>query len=167
MFVGFEGFFYIIIMRLSDEWFTAIAESEAGNDTIFVSGRDDINEFRNSGKFRERAEVTWRYAADAKGMPDDSTAERMEEVMAVLKRAMEKNKLAILTGVYTGAGERNMVFYTRNVPAFGNTLNEALAPFELLPLTIYTEKDPDWAEYAEMCQLKSDGVDDMLEDEEL
>ena len=153
-------------MRLSDEWFTAIAESEVGNDTIFVSGRCDIDEFIKSGKFRERAEVTWSYEADVKGMPGEAVAERMEEVMAVLKRAMEKNKLAILTGVYTGAGERNMVFYTRNIPAFGNTLNEALASFELLPLTIYTEKDPDWSEYAEMCQLRSDDVDVMIDDEE-
>ena len=162
-----EGFFYIqLIMKLTDEWFTAIAESEVGNDTIFVSGRCDIDEFIQSGKFRERAEVTWRYKPDAKGMPAEDVAQLMEEVMAVLKRAMEKNKLAILTGVYTGAGERNMIFYTRNIPAFGNTLNEALASFELLPLSIYTEKDPEWSEYAEMCQLRSDDVDDMLDDEE-
>ena len=162
-----EGFFYIqCIMRLSDEWFTAIAESEVGNDTIFISGRCDIDDFIKSGKFRERAEVTWSYTPDAKGMPDEVVAQRMEEVMAVLKRAMEKNKLAILTGVYTGAGERNMVFYTRNIPAFGTTLNEALAPFELLPLTIYTEKDPEWSEYAEMCQLRSNDIDDMLDEGE-
>lgn len=153
-------------MRLSDEWFTAIAESEVGNDTIFVSGRCDIDEFIQSGKFRERAEVTWHYDADAKGMPDEGTATLMEEVLAVLKRAMEKNKLAILTGVYTGAGERNMVFYTRNIPAFGNTLNEALAPFELLPLTIYTEKDPQWCEYNEMCHLRCDDIEASLGDDD-
>ena len=153
-------------MRLTDQWFTAIAESQEGSDTIFVSGRIGIDEFRLSGKFRERAEVTWRYEPDSKGMPDESTAEQMESVMEVLKRAMEKNKLAILTGVYTGAGERNMIFYTRNIPAFGTTLNEALSSFPLLPLTIYTEKDAEWDEYAEMCQLKEDDVDDMIEDEE-
>lgn len=162
-----KAFFIIFTaMKLTDEWFTAIAESDKSTDTIFVSGRYNIDEFINSGKFKERAEVTWRYDADAKGMPNDATAERMEEVMAVLKRAMEKNKLAILTGVYTGEGERNMVFYTRNIPAFGNTLNEALAPFELLPLTIYTEKDPEWSEYAEMCQLRDDEVDAMVDDDD-
>lgn len=153
-------------MKLSDEWFTAIADSEVGNDTIFVSGRCDIDEFVKSGKFRERAEVTWKYTPDSKGMPDEAVAQRMEEVLAVLKRAMEKNKLAILTGVYTGGGERNMVFYTRNIPAFGSTLNEALASFELLPLSIYTEKDAEWSEYAEMYSLRSNDVDDMLDDEQ-
>ena len=153
-------------MRLSDEWFTAIAESVDGDETVFVSGRYGIDEFIASGKFRERAEVTWRYNDKGKGMPDDTTAELMEQVLEVIKRAMETNKLAILTGVYTGAGERNMVFYTRNIPAFGNTLNEALATFELLPLSIYTEKDSEWSEYAEMCQLRSDDIDAMIDDEE-
>lgn len=155
-----KAFFIPYFMKLSDEWFSAIAESETGGKAVFVSGRCDIEEFRLSGKFRERAEVTWRYDADSKGMPDDATAKLMEEVMAALKRAMEKNKLAILTGVYTGGGERNMVFYTRNVPAFGVALNDALAPFELLPLTIYTEKDPDWCEYAEMSLLRSDDMEE-------
>ena len=147
-------------MKLTDEWFTAIAEGEENGATIFVSGRYDIELFRDSGKFKERAEVTWRYDADAKGMPCEEVAELMEEVLSALKRAMEKNKLAILTGVYTGGGERNMIFYTRNIPAFGETLNQALAPFELLPISIYTEKDPLWEEYAEMYQLRSDEIVD-------
>ena len=69
------------------------------------------------------------------------------------QKAMEKDKLAILTGIYTGDSERNMIFYTRNITAFGNRLNEALATFEQLPITIYTENDSEWNEYAEMQEL--------------
>lgn len=154
-------------MKLTDEWFTAIAESDEGNDTIFVSGRCGIDEFRLSGKFKERVEVTWRYEADSKGMPNEATAMLMEEVINSLRRAVEKNKLAILTGVYTGAGERNMIFYARNAPAFGVALNEALMQYELLPLTIYVEKDTDWCEYAEMCMLREDDIDEMVEDDDM
>lgn len=147
-------------MKLTDEWFTAVAESEEGKDTIFVSGRYDIDLFRESGKFRERVEITWRYAADTLGMPDEPTAAVMEQVKEAIKKTVEKNKLAILTGVYTGGGERNMVFYTRNVPAFGEALNEALSGFEMLPITIYTEKDEAWNEYAEMCELRAFDVNE-------
>ena len=49
---------------------------------------------------------------------------------------------------------------TRNIPAFGRMLNETLAPFETLPLTIYTEKDPEWNEYREMCELQDQDNDD-------
>ncbi len=142
-------------MKLGDVWFSAIAEAEENNRMIIVSGRTEIEEFIQSGKFKERVEITWQYDADSQGMPNDTTAKLMEEVQAVLKRAMEKNKLAIFTGIYTGDGERTWIFYTRNIPAFGATLNEALAPFETLPLTIYTEKDPEWMEYREMCELQS------------
>ena len=86
-------------------------------------------------------------------MPDESSAQLMEEALTALKKAMEKDKLAILTGIYTGDSERNMIFYTRNITAFGNRLNEALATFERLPITIYTENDSEWNEYAEMQEL--------------
>jgi hypothetical protein len=33
---------------------------------------------------------------------------------------------------------------------FERKINEALADFELLPITIYTENDADWGEYREM-----------------
>ena len=39
-------------------------------------------------------------------------------------------------------------------------LIETLAPFETLPLTIYTEKDPEWNEYREMCELQDQDNDD-------
>ncbi|WP_289159459.1 DUF695 domain-containing protein, partial [uncultured Muribaculum sp.] len=56
----------------------------------------------------------------------------------------------VMTGVYTGDDERNWIFYTTSVHIFGRKINEALAPFDLLPITIYTENDPEWAEYDEM-----------------
>ena len=68
--------------------------------------------------------------------------------------------------VYTGDGARTWIFYTRNIPAFGERLNQALAPFEQLPITIYTEKDPDWNEYREMCSLCEDACRDVQSDDE-
>ena len=96
----------------------------------------------------------WKYEGDDKGMPSEALAEKMEEVQEVLRKAMEKDKLSILTGVYTGGGERIWVYYTRTVRVFGERLNEALAPFEMLPISIYTEVDPEWEEYLDMYEMK-------------
>ena len=145
-------------MKLTNVWFTALSEEENGAMT-FISGRDHISEFIRSKKFKERAEISWKYTPDGKGMPDSATAKLMEEVQEALQKAMEKDKLAILTGVYTGNGERTLVFITRNVPAFGEMLNKALASFELLPITIYTEKDPDNEEYLDMYEMKDCAID--------
>ena len=144
-------------MKLGDEWFTSLAETEEGDQMIIVCGRDQIRTFTESGKFKERVEISWKYEADANGMPSEKEAELMERVQETVKNTMEKNKLAILTGIYTGGGERTWVFYTRNIPAFGKMFNDALLTYDLLPITIYTEKDPEWNEYKEMYELRAHG----------
>ena len=80
-------------------------------------------------------------------------------MQAVLQKAMEKDKLSIMTGIYTGGGEKVWVFYTRTVRVFGERLNEALASFELLPISIYTEVDTEWEEYKDMYEMKAWTVD--------
>lgn len=143
-------------MILKDNWFSAAAESDNGAP-IFINGRLDLEAFKNSGKFNERVEIYWHYEKGFNEMPHDEEGQRMEEVLECLKKAMEKDKLAILTGIYTGNGERTLVFYTRTSRVFGERLNEALAPFELLPLELYVEIDKDWNEYNEMLEAQEYG----------
>lgn len=145
-------------MRLSNVWFTALSEDDKGH-MVSVYGRDELDEFVKSGKFKERVEITWKYESDAKGMPSDELAEKMETVEETLRKAMEKDKLSILSGVYTGGGEKVWVYYTRTTRVFGERLNEVLAPFEVLPITIYTEVDPGWEEYLDMYEMKEWAVD--------
>ena len=56
----------------------------------------------------------------------------MEKVQDALTDAFYKDPIAVLTGIYTGDGERNWVFYTLSTNIFGRKLNEALQSFELL-----------------------------------
>jgi hypothetical protein len=146
-------------MVLTDKWFTALSENEDGTYT-FISGRSGIEEFIASGKMKERIEVTWTYAADSKGMPaDDHEAELMEEVEEKLRLVMEKDKLAILTGIYTGAGHRQWIYIARNTAAFGTRLNDTLIaayPNQQLPIAIYAEKDPENQEYKELLELRQE-----------
>lgn len=145
-------------MKLSNVWFTALSEDESGN-IITVYGRDELNEFVRSGKFKERVEITWKYEAESKGMPSAEAAELMENVQETLRKAMEKDKLSILTGVYTGGGEKIWIYYTRTVRVFGERLNDTLISFDLLPISIYTEIDPEWEEYLDMYEMKEWAVD--------
>ena len=84
------------------------------------------------------------------GFPDEATSHCLEEVTQAFEDNLKGKNTAILTGIYTGAGERNWIFYTFSTDVFGKFLNRALASFPLLPLDIYAENDPDWAEYDEM-----------------
>ena len=140
-------------MKLTDNWFSTMAETD-NEMPIFISGRDELDEFRLSQKFKERVEIYWQYESTHNGMPSDSDAELMEKVIDALRKAVEKDKLAIMTGIYTGNSERTLVFYTRTSRVFGERLNEALAPFPLLPITLYVENDSEWNEYQEMYKIK-------------
>lgn len=134
----------------NDSWWTAPAESEDGR-LIMVTGRRDVAKFRNNPRFNIRIEVTWKYdGADASGMPDTPTSELMEQVQETLEKVFKKDPVAILTGIFTGDGHRDWIFYSLSTHIFGRKLNEALEPFPLLPLTIYCENDPGWEEYDEM-----------------
>lgn len=136
-------------MNEAGDWWTSPTESADGR-LIMVTGRRDISQYRNNPKYDIRVGITWRYESDSTGMPDLATSELMEKVQDALQAVFLKDPVAVLTGIYTGDGERNWVFYTLSVNIFQRKLNEALADFELLPLEITAERDPDWAEYAEM-----------------
>jgi len=143
-------------MILTDNWFTALSENEDGTYT-FISGRTNIESFVKSGKLKERLEVVWTYKADVKGLPaDDAEAQLMEEVGDKLRAAMEKDKLAIVTGIYTGQGKREINFICRNINAFGERLNDTLSAYPQLPIVVNAYDDPDNEEYQELLELKGE-----------
>ena len=74
----------------------------------------------------------------------------LEKITESFEAQLKGKTTAVMTGIYTGGGERNWVFYTFSTQTFNGFLNRSLAEFPLLPLKIYAENDPDWAEYDEM-----------------
>ena len=136
-------------MKIGNDWWTSPTESATGK-LIMVTGRRGIEQAKESGKYNIRVEITWKYQGDASGMPDTPTSTIMEAVQDALQKVFTKDPVAILTGIYTGDGERNWIFYTTSIHIFEKKINQALAPFDLLPITIYTENDPEWLEYEEM-----------------
>ena len=140
-------------LKIPNEWWTAPAESEDGQ-LIMVTGRSGLEQVKATGVFVYCIEVNWAYKPDDKGMPDYATSRLMEQVTDALEAEFSKDPVAVNTGIYTGAGERNWVFYCRSLHIFQRKLNTILEPFETLPLTFHAEEDPDWAEYAEMCQCE-------------
>ncbi|WP_287936148.1 DUF695 domain-containing protein [Duncaniella freteri] len=136
-----------------DSWWTAPAESEDGH-LIMVTGNKDVAKFRSNPRFCIRIEVSWNYMGDASGMPDTATSELMEQVQEALQTEFRKDPVAILTGIFTGDGKREWVFYSVSTHIFGKKLNQALEPFPLLPITVYCENDPGWEGYDEMTQAE-------------
>lgn len=136
-------------MKYTDKWWSYPAESESGK-TIIVTGRDKIDEFRKSGKYIYRIDVTWAYNSRADGMPDDDDAKLMEEVTDALLEAFKKDRVAVMTGIYTGDGKRDWVLYTKNLKIFSIVFNKALEDLPTVPFVIEASEDASWEEYSEM-----------------
>ena len=141
-------------MAESNDWWTAPAESDDGR-LILVSGRRDIQKFRSNPRFSIRIEIQWTYSdAPNAAMPDDHDAELMGQATDALSEVLAADPVAVITGIFTGAGERTWVFYTLSTNIFQKKLNQALEPLPTLPLVITAENDPDWEAYDEMAQLE-------------
>lgn len=135
---------------MKGEWWTCPTVSESGK-TVIVTGREDISKFRDNPRFNVRVEVSWEYDENAThGMPDVETSMMMETVTDRLTEVFDKDPVAVLTGIYTGDGRRDWIFYTLSTNIFGRKLNEALTDLPVLPLSIYCENDSEWNEYQEM-----------------
>jgi len=137
----------------NEVWWTAPASADNGK-LIMVTGRSDIKSFRENPRFNIRVEVSWKYEPQPDGMPDRATSELMEQVQDRLQATFAKAPVAVLTGIFTGNGQRDWIFYTLSTHIFGRKLNEALSDLPLLPLSVYCENDPDWQEYDEMSEAE-------------
>ncbi len=145
-------------MQLTNNWFTALSDNEDGTYT-FISGRTGIEDYLASHPLPQRIEVIWNYTPDAKGLPsDDAEAQLMEEVADKLQAEMERDKSAIMTGIYTGQGRREINFICRSTASFGERLNKALSTYPQLPIVVNAYDDPDHSEYNGLLDLK--GEDD-------
>lgn len=132
---------------MKGEYWTCPTISDEGYD-ILVTGRADIEKFRTNPRFSIRVTITWKYGGhDMPGIEDSKLMEQATDAMA---DTFVKDPVAVLTGIYTGDGSRQWVFYTTSTNIFGRKLNEALAQLPLMPLEITCENDPDWEEYDEM-----------------
>lgn len=134
---------------MKDIFWTYPAEAENGL-TIIVTGRDSIDKFRDSGKYTYRVNVSLPYAPLPDGMPEEDDAERIGEITDSLLKETNNDHAAILTGIYTGDGRRDWVFYTKSLFIFRNIFNRALKDLPEFTFEISAEEDPDWQEYQEM-----------------
>lgn len=134
-------------------WLTSPFESNESGNLVMCSVRKNIDKFKSNPRYKFRVDVQWKYHADPHGMPSESEAELMEQVQDALTAIFDKDPVAVLTGVYTGEGMRDLVFYTLSLHIFQRKFNEALAVFPPLPLTFEAEEDPVWEEYSQMLSI--------------
>ena len=88
------------------------------------------------------------------GLPDEEQSEMMGTATDRFSEILDKDPVAVMTGIFTGDGVRTWVFYTLSTNIFNKKLNEAFDPLPTLPLEITAENDPHWEAYDEMAEFE-------------
>lgn len=144
---------------MKERWWSTPTEAENGK-TVIVTGRDYMDSIIAKGKYIYRVTVSWEYNVLPSGMPEDGDSRLMGAATDALLEEFGKDKIAYMTGIYTGDGRRDWVFYTSNLNIFGRVFNRALENLEQMPLKIEAESDPEWLEYHEMREISYIAPDD-------
>lgn len=135
-----------------ERWWTAPTQTESGA-SVMVTGRDNLDKIISKGKCIYRVTVIWDYDAEPSGYPDKATSELMEQATDAMAEEFRKDDIAYMTGIYTGDGRREWVFYTSNMNIFNKVFNRALENLPVLPIVVEAEEDRDWEEYREMREI--------------
>ena len=147
--------------KVSDEMLTVLLEGEHNPELMrFLLVRKELAPHLETGKYPYRIEIRWDYEGDLRGMPTDAVGMDMEAFEAALLPALERNKLALLAYSCTGEGVKEWVYYTRNLKAFGETLNMALADLPQFPLSFKADEDREGALFKEVFSLAADMAQD-------
>lgn len=134
---------------MKDIFWTYPAEAENGN-TLIITGRDGIESLINSGKYIYRVDVSLSYSALPDGMPAPDAAADLEKITDALLAETGKDPAAVITGIYTGDGRRDWIFYTRSLYIFRNIFNRALESLPAFLFEMAATEDPGWEEYRNM-----------------
>lgn len=131
-------------------WLTAPFESASSGNLIMGTIKTGIDKFIENPRYKYRVEMAWSYSQCQKGMPSETDGRLMEDVTEAIENVLKADPIAVLTGIYTGDGERTLIFYTLSLYIFQRKFNEALAPYPTLPLQFEAFDDPEWEEYHQM-----------------
>jgi hypothetical protein len=134
-------------MQLDDSWIAVDFLTEEAIP-VMVRFRPNLQNFMEAGIHDKRMDIIWTYETGNESLlPELADMDLMEEVENALVAVFEQDNQTILTFTFTGENERWWAWYTTDVDIAGERLNEALAQFEELPISISVINDPEWSEY--------------------
>lgn len=142
---------------ITDQEMWTAAEGENDGVPFLLRFRPNLQAFIATKKYNERLILLWNYDSNNNSlMPDEKEMELMEKVENSLVEILENDLQAILSFVYLGHNQKEWHWYSSDIAETGKRLNNALSEFDVLPIELSSENDPEWNEYNAVV----DGVDD-------
>jgi hypothetical protein len=122
-----------------------IAEAEYDSHPLLIRLREFQKRFPKS-KYPQLIQIFWKMSErDENGYPTEEEFTRLATFEDRLVNAVEHDQHSIFVGSLTRNGEKELIFYTADVPGFLECLTNMPQENERYPITIQSEDDPDWS----------------------
>ena len=125
------------------------AVSESGK-TILVTGRGDVAAKREKGRHNYRMDISLGYDAAPDGLPDAEASKTLDAITEAFHEMCRREKGVVLTGIFTGDGSRDWMFYAVSPEIFRRAFNIALRELPVYPFIFEAFEDPAWEAYDDM-----------------
>ncbi|AMM50219.1 hypothetical protein TH61_02185 [Rufibacter sp. DG15C] len=153
------------LLTEEDTW--TMAEGESSGTPFFLRFRPHLQDFVNTQQYTKRLIILWNYTSEDDYLfPTPEDADVMADVEEKLIEKLEEEAQTVLAFVYTGQDRREWHWYTTDVAAAQEQLNEALHQFDQLPLELTVEEDADWDQYLSILESMEDAEDEEASEEE-
>jgi len=131
--------------KMDDSW--AVVETSQNEFPLIIRVRQKVDtSLRSSRPYK--ITIIWSviHGRD-NGFPVKMEQLEMERFEDLLVEAFEKDNQAVLMLVYTSAGTREWVFYTKDVDEFSKRLNSIPQEQQKYPIEIFSDTDIGWELY--------------------
>lgn len=133
----------------SDSW--NVAHGKDPEQPSILRYRPNLSGSVGDPSYNRRLTIIWPFGSeDESGMPNDEQSAELKKFEDTMIEALDSTGIAILTFVFTSAGQREWCFYFSDVDEAGRAINEALAGQPVLPIQLGVEEDPDWSMFREV-----------------
>lgn len=133
-------------------WFNYKFVDDEGN-TVFLRGKDGIDDLIDSGKFKERLEIAYRFDGNEETkLPNEETLERVDHLESKLEKEFAKDGNSHIALSFTGKNRRVWYVYTSDVHSAVIAINMA-ANVET-QLDIIHDTDESWEFYKNFYEKK-------------
>ena len=134
----------IVAFLQNDRW--RLIEGNCDDGRFFLRFRIPVLGIPVTTGYFHVLTIVWDYGPGNSGaLPTTADSEEMEEFENRFCDAVEHDATALLTAVLTLDGSRQWVFYTSDVQACSERLQNIPQNAEPYPIELNTEEDPEWA----------------------
>ena len=133
----------------SDAW--NVAHGKDPEKPSILRYRPNLSGTVGDPSYSKRLTIIWPYGGDNdSGMPNEEQSAALKKFEDTMIEALDATGLAILTFVFTSAGQREWHFYISDVDEVGHAVNEALVGQPVLPIELGVEEDPGWSVFRQV-----------------